>query len=44
MGADRRFTPFDRFAQLRESQGKSLAALLDEFERLRAENLSTLAA
>lgn len=43
-GADRRFTPFDRFAQFRESQGQSLAALLDEFERLREENLSTLAA
>jgi hypothetical protein len=41
-GPDRRFTPFDRFAQFRESQGKSLADLLDEFERLRAENLTTL--
>jgi hypothetical protein len=42
-GAHRRFTPFDRFAQFRESQGKSLADLLDEFARLRAENLVTLA-
>ena len=42
-GADRRFTPYDRFAQFRESQGKSLADLLDEFARLRAENLATLA-
>ena len=42
-GADRRFTPFDRFAQLRESQGKSLQALLAEFEQLRAESLATLA-
>ncbi|MFL5607389.1 MAG: DinB family protein [Gemmatimonadaceae bacterium] len=42
-GANRRFTPFDRFAQFRESQGKSLADLLDEFTRLRAENLATLA-
>jgi hypothetical protein len=42
-GANRRFTPFDRFAQLRESQGTSLVDLLDEFARLRAENLSTLA-
>ena len=41
-GADRRFTPFDRFAQLRESEGKSLMSLLDEFERLRADNLRTL--
>jgi hypothetical protein len=38
-----RFTPYDRFAQLRESQGKSLVDLLDEFARLRAENLATLA-
>lgn len=42
-GADRRFTPFDRFAQFQESQGKSLIALLDEFERLRAGNLNALA-
>jgi hypothetical protein len=42
-GPNRRFTPFDRFAQFRESQGKSLADLLDEFARLRAENLVTLA-
>ncbi len=43
-GPQRRFTPYDRFAQFRESQGKSLADLLDEFARLRAENLVTLAA
>ena len=42
-GADRRFTPYDRFAQFSESQGKSLTDLLAEFARLRAENLSTLA-
>ena len=41
-GADRRFEPYDRFAQYRESQGKSLAELLDELARLRAENLATL--
>ena len=41
-GANRRFEPFDRFAQLRESTGKSLDELLDEFERLRAESLATL--
>jgi hypothetical protein len=41
-GANRRFEPFDRFAQKRESQGKSLAELLDGFARLRAENLATL--
>ena len=42
-GAERRFTPYDRFAQFRESQGRSLADLLDEFAHLRAENLTTLA-
>ena len=41
-GADRRFTPYDRFAQFHESEGKPLAELLDEFARLRAENLATL--
>jgi hypothetical protein len=43
-GPERRFTPYDRFAQFRESQGKSLAVLLDEFAQLRAENLARLAA
>jgi hypothetical protein len=42
-GKDRRFTPYDRLAQFHESQGKSLSQLLDEFARLRAENLATLA-
>ena len=42
-GPQRRFMPYDRFAQLRESQGKSLADLLDELARLRAETLATLA-
>jgi hypothetical protein len=42
-GPQRRFTPYDRFAQFHESQGKTLAVLLDEFARLRAENLATLA-
>jgi hypothetical protein len=42
-GPQRRFTPYDRFAQFHESQGKDLAILLDEFARLRAENLATLA-
>jgi hypothetical protein len=41
-GADRRFEPYDRFAQVRESEGKSLTQLLDEFAQLRAENLVTL--
>ena len=42
-GADRRFEPYDRFAQFRESQGRSLDDLLDAFARARAENLATLA-
>ena len=41
-GPNRTFEPFDRFAQYRESQGKSVAGLLDEFARLRAGNLITL--
>lgn len=41
-GPSRRFEAYDRFAHQRESQGKSLAELLDEFARLRAENLATL--
>src|SRR4051794_7006141 len=41
-GRSRPFEPFDRFAQFRDSEGKSLAELLDEFERLRGESLSTL--
>lgn len=41
-GPNRTFEPFDRFAQYRESRGRSTAQLLDEFERLRAENLATL--
>lgn len=36
------FVPFDRWAQERESQGKTLGQLLDEFARLRSENLSEL--
>jgi len=43
-GETRPFEPFDRLAQVRESQGKSLAQLLDEFSRLRSENLSELRA
>lgn len=42
-GEQRRFEPYDRFAQFRESAGKPLAELLAEFARLRAENLDTLA-
>ena len=42
-GPQRRFTLFDREAQFRESAGKSVSELLDEFALLRAENLGTLA-
>src|SRR5215217_6143873 len=41
-GADRQFARYDRFAQFRESAGKPLAALLDEFSQLRAENVAVL--
>jgi DinB family protein len=43
-GETQAFEPFDRWAQLRESQGKSLGQLLDEFARLRSENLGELRA
>ncbi len=36
------FRPFDRLGQQRESQGKSLSNLLDEFARLREQNLAEL--
>src|SRR4051794_28425207 len=38
-GETRPFDPFDRLAQQRESEGKSLGQLLDEFGSLRAANL-----
>jgi hypothetical protein len=41
-GEARPFDPFDRFAQFEESQGKSLERLLDDFARLRSENLAAL--
>jgi hypothetical protein len=41
-GEARPFDPFDRFAQSKESQGKSLEQLLDDFARLRSENLMAL--
>lgn len=43
-GESRPFDPFDRLAQERESRGKSLGELLDEFARLRSENLEALRA
>lgn len=38
------FDPFDRFAQLKESQAKSLEQLLDDFASLRQESLAALQA
>lgn len=43
-GGERRFPPFDRFAQLTWTDGAPLEARLDEFARLRAASLETLAA
>jgi hypothetical protein len=39
---DKRFAPYDRFAQFTESKGKSLQQLLDEFTELRLQNIETL--
>lgn len=36
------FTPFDRFAQFKDSKGKTLAQLLKEFQELRTTNLQIL--
>ncbi len=41
-GPDKTFTPFDRFAQFKDSQGKTLNQLLKEFKTLRLANLKTL--
>jgi len=43
-GEARPFDTFDRLAQFRDDPGKPLGALLDNFARLRAENLSALQA
>jgi hypothetical protein len=37
---DKKFEPFDRFAQFEKSKGKSLQELLNEFDKLREENIS----
>ena len=41
-GPTRTFAPYDRFAQVRDSQGKSMTTLLDDFAVLRAENVAEL--
>jgi hypothetical protein len=43
-GESRPFPPFDRWRAIRESQGKSLDSLLDEFARRRSESLFELRA
>lgn len=43
-GEAKTFEPFDQWGQVRESQGKTMAQLLDEFGRLRSDNLRTLRA
>ncbi|MBI5265964.1 MAG: DinB family protein [candidate division Zixibacteria bacterium] len=39
---DRKFQPFDRFAQFEESKGKTLDELLKEFRMLRQRNIAIL--
>src|SRR3954453_8085765 len=41
-GESRAFEPFDRFATFKLGEGKSLEQLLDEFARLRKQNLAEL--
>src|SRR5204862_3235499 len=38
-GDTKTFVPWDRFAQYRESEGKNLEQLLDEFAAIRKENI-----
>jgi hypothetical protein len=41
-GTSQAFTPWDRYAMYRESQGKTIDQLLDEFAAARRENLANL--
>ena len=41
-GNSKAFDLFDRFAQYKDSEGKTLVQLLDEFEQLRTENIQWL--
>lgn len=43
-GLSRSFEPFDRLGRIKESQGKSLPQLLDDFSLLRSKNLQELRA
>jgi len=40
--SDKRFKPFDRFAQINESKGKSMKQLVEEFTVIRKQNLGIL--
>ena len=44
LGETQTFEPFDRWGEVRESQGKSLGQLLDEFARVRSDSLDALRA
>ena len=39
---DKKFPSFDRFAQFKDSKGKSLKALIEEFKTLRKKNIAKL--
>jgi hypothetical protein len=39
---DKKFKPFDRFAQFEDSKGKTLSQLLEEFKTLRKKNIELL--
>ena len=39
---NKKFVPFDRFAQFKNSKGKSLHQLINEFKKLRKNNISKL--
>ena len=41
-GEDKTFAPFDRFAMLEESKGKSIDQLLSEFKLIRLHNIGVL--
>lgn len=41
-GTSKPFDPFDRFAMYEESEGRTISGLLDDFEKLRRQNLAEL--
>jgi|SRR6185312_7275644 len=42
LDGDKKFEAFDRFAQFKDSKGKSLSILISEFKILRKESIATL--